>query len=59
MLIQAFLSVLQLVTFTPLIQVGCSSELQFFLCSVFAPMCVPQPVLQSGSRAQDAIGPCR
>uniref|UniRef100_A0AAU7ECB1 Frizzled9/10 protein n=1 Tax=Terebratalia transversa TaxID=34513 RepID=A0AAU7ECB1_TERTR len=28
--------------FTPLVQVGCSSMLSFFLCSMYAPMCTEQ-----------------
>jgi len=44
-------AVSQLMTFMPLIQVDCSSDLLFFLCSVFAPMCSEHVV--------DIIGPCR
>ncbi|KAB7495042.1 Frizzled-4 [Armadillidium nasatum] len=38
-------------TFKPLVKFGCSSQLQFLLCSLYAPMCTPQvPTL---------IGPCK
>ena len=30
---------MQLKTYEPLVQIGCSQELHFFLCAVFAPMC--------------------
>jgi len=48
---------MQLVTFTPLIQYGCSSQLRFFLCSVYVPMCTDKVPTSSGWGL--SIGPCR
>ena len=45
----------ELDTYGPLIQTGCANELQFFLCSVYAPMCVN---VESNS-PQSLIGPCQ
>ncbi|PAA46849.1 hypothetical protein BOX15_Mlig010918g2, partial [Macrostomum lignano] len=42
---------LNLHSFRPLVQVGCSKDLKFFLCSAALPMCAP-------SYARP-IGPCR
>lgn len=42
---------LELKTFSPLIQYGCSPDLQFFLCSVYVPLCTP--------KIDIAIGACR
>ena len=46
-------------TFMPLIQYGCSPDLQFFLCSVHVPMCVSLPPTQDSKEpAHQLIGQC-
>ena len=42
---------LQIATFQPLVQYGCSTHLRFFLCAVYAPLCTV--------KVRQPIGPCR
>ena len=44
-------AIMTLQTYQPLIQIGCSDQLEFFLCSVFLPMCI--------DGLTDPIGPCQ
>lgn len=54
-------AVFEVETFAPLFETRCSSELSFFLCSVYAPMCNQQASFQGSftSNMPRTIGPCR
>ena len=45
----------QMATYLPLISSDCSKDLQFFLCSVYVPMCYESPDHSFATK----IGPCR
>lgn len=52
---------LEIHQFIPLVQIQCSADLQFFLCSIYAPMCtiLERPIPPCRSLCQSAYNGCQ